>query len=294
MHPTEDGHFVDEQLQDRFTDILYSVQLGDARIAIYVLLEHQSQPDELMGLRLLRYMVRIWDRWLAEHPDEKRLPVVLSVVLSHAEGGWTAPTSMHALFDEVAVQLAAPHVPSFSFVLDDLSRSTDEELRGRAMTQPLGTLTLLLLKHVRAEPNLRHRLANEWMGLMSGVWTGPNGRDELAMVVRYVLLANKQMATQDLESVLAPVLGEEVREVIMSTGQQLIEQGKQIGRAEGRAEGALDAARRAVLSVFAARGLSVSEQVQARIVACTSLTTLELWLSRAITAKSAAETISEA
>ena len=36
----------------------------DGRAAfVYVLIEHQSSPDPMMPLRMLRYVMRIWERW---------------------------------------------------------------------------------------------------------------------------------------------------------------------------------------------------------------------------------------
>ena len=58
------GSFVDEQLRQRHSDLLWSVRLRGREALLYVLLEHQSRPDPLMPFRILRYMVRIWDRWL--------------------------------------------------------------------------------------------------------------------------------------------------------------------------------------------------------------------------------------
>ena len=60
------GSFVDDVFQDRHTDLLFSVRLSGRPAWLYVLLEHQSSTDELMPYRLLRYMVRIWERWLAD------------------------------------------------------------------------------------------------------------------------------------------------------------------------------------------------------------------------------------
>src|SRR3712207_1294937 len=55
------GSFVDEALQEHFSDLLYEVQLTKGDTAyIYVLFEHKSYPEPLVALQLLRYMLRIW------------------------------------------------------------------------------------------------------------------------------------------------------------------------------------------------------------------------------------------
>jgi predicted transposase/invertase (TIGR01784 family) len=63
-----DGRFVDPELADRSTDLLFTADIAGYEAFVYLLLEHQSTVDGLMPLRLLRYLLRIWDRWLADHP----------------------------------------------------------------------------------------------------------------------------------------------------------------------------------------------------------------------------------
>jgi Putative transposase, YhgA-like len=97
-----DGHYVDESLVSRQSDLLYTADLGGSPVALYVLVEHQSTADALMAFRMLRYLVRIWDKWLADREKAgerpKALPPIVLVLLAHAEGGWTAPVSMQGLY----------------------------------------------------------------------------------------------------------------------------------------------------------------------------------------------------
>lgn len=59
-----DGTFIDEELRESQTDLLYQVEHTETGqpMSVYVLLEHQSSPDPLMRLRMLRYCCRIWVR----------------------------------------------------------------------------------------------------------------------------------------------------------------------------------------------------------------------------------------
>src|SRR5205823_8045280 len=69
------GSVVDEKLRSRHTDLLFTVRLAGTEIFLYLLLEHQSRNDALMPFRLLVYMVRVWERYLRDHPRARRLPV---------------------------------------------------------------------------------------------------------------------------------------------------------------------------------------------------------------------------
>jgi predicted transposase/invertase (TIGR01784 family) len=53
--------FVDKELREHFSDIIYQVDLkqGDSAY-IYLLFEHKSYSDPLIALHLLRYMIKIW------------------------------------------------------------------------------------------------------------------------------------------------------------------------------------------------------------------------------------------
>jgi len=247
-----------------------------------------------MPLRLLRYMIRIWDRWLKDHLDAKAIPVIVPVVLAHADGGWRAPVSMHELYalpDDLMSSVASC-VPQFRFVLDDLSERSDEELMTRT-SQALGIMALLLMRHVRDEEDPSGRFL-EWNALSRAVWGAPDGRAALGMLVRYLVVANKRTKIQNLVNVLVPLLGEGAREVIMTEGQRLIEQGRVQGRAEGEARGEARGRAAALLAIFAARGLPVSTELRSRIAACTDVAQLDRWVMRAATAASAADALSEA
>ncbi|RYZ67342.1 MAG: Rpn family recombination-promoting nuclease/putative transposase, partial [Proteobacteria bacterium] len=94
------GSFVDEELRHSHTDLLYTVKTTVAQEAlVYILFEHQSSFDARMPLRLLRYMVRVWERWLRDHPLAATLPIVLPVVLHHGQGRWQAAPEFASMFD---------------------------------------------------------------------------------------------------------------------------------------------------------------------------------------------------
>ena len=47
-----------------------------------------------MALRTHRYATRLLEDWSREHPDERRLPPVIVLVLYHGEEEWTAPQEL--------------------------------------------------------------------------------------------------------------------------------------------------------------------------------------------------------
>lgn len=84
--------FVDDRLRDVVSDMVFSVPFRDAsevgNLTIYILIEHQSSVDALMGFRLLYYMCQIWDGQRREMEEAKlpknlwRLRPILPIVYS--------------------------------------------------------------------------------------------------------------------------------------------------------------------------------------------------------------------
>ncbi len=83
--------FVDEVLQEYFSDLLYEVQLHDGRDAyIYILMEHKSCSEPLIARGLLRCLVRIWEYDLQQAAPSHLVPI-LPVVVRGGRAAWQTP-----------------------------------------------------------------------------------------------------------------------------------------------------------------------------------------------------------
>ncbi|MGK7442832.1 Rpn family recombination-promoting nuclease/putative transposase, partial [Salmonella enterica] len=60
----ESGSFVEDDLRQYFSNVLYSLKTTAGDGYIHVLIEHQSTPDKHMAFRLLRYAVAAMQRHL--------------------------------------------------------------------------------------------------------------------------------------------------------------------------------------------------------------------------------------
>jgi len=90
--------FVDKELQEHFSDILYTVQIKENLLYIYLLFEHKSRQERFVSLQILRYMVKIWDQHIKQNPKAKKLPPVFPMVLITEEGNGTFPKNLRTLF----------------------------------------------------------------------------------------------------------------------------------------------------------------------------------------------------
>ncbi|AXC66938.1 hypothetical protein DOE63_16210 [Salmonella enterica subsp. diarizonae serovar 59:z10:-] len=80
----ESGSYVDEELKELHSDILYSVKMAqDERCLLYCVVEHQSTEDEMMAWRMTKYTIRAMDDHLKK--GYKTLPVVVPLLFYHGD-----------------------------------------------------------------------------------------------------------------------------------------------------------------------------------------------------------------
>lgn len=220
------GSFVDDTLRWRHSDLLFTAPLAGREAFVYVLVEHQSSDDPLMAFRMLRYVVRIWDRYLAGHPEAVRLPAVIPLVVHHNRRPWAGPVQVLDLVDLDAGVTGAVQdcLPRFRFLLDDLARVDERALRVRPLTAS-ARITLLLLKIAAGNSRLVADL-RPWSDDRRAIVGRPGGVEEFAALLRYIEVVGEAPAGQ-LHDLVAS-LGPEAEEAYMTTAEML--------RAEGRAE----------------------------------------------------------
>ena len=281
----ESGSHVDHLLSDTHTDLLFSTSISGRRALLYVLFEHQSTSDALMPFRLLKYIVRVLD-WHVENAKtlgrpKLPLPLVIPVVLHHSEKGWTAPAELASLFDPVLAndpELSAL-VPRMSFVLDDISHLSDEELSQRALGAAV-TLGLWALRDSRQPKRLFASLPH-FAGLITDLLQAPSGRDALVALIRYLCFVPEvpRSALYEQIQLHAP----EATETLMTIAEQLQAIGRAEGEAKGRAEGEAKAKAGAILAVLEARQKVVTAEQRAKVESCSDPGVLDRWLRRAAT-----------
>ena len=92
-----EGSFVDEELRESHSDLLFTVRFRDGGTGlIYILLEHKSFPDPMTPFQLLRYMVRIWE---SQQRANVELSPIIPLILYHGETKWTTNRTMQDIID---------------------------------------------------------------------------------------------------------------------------------------------------------------------------------------------------
>ena len=284
----ESGSYVDETLRWKHADLLFSASCNGRPALLYLLVEHQSSHDRFMALRLLTYMARILEHHVRQHPGTSHLPPVIPMVVSNGPGSWSPATDMHALFDlppegeasqsqEPVRAALLPHLPSFRYLVDDLSAASEESIQRRALSEQ-ATLTLLALRHIRNLSVFVDALAR-WSPLLRQL-----DRRALEQLLTYILETGDD-PPEALADVLRSHVTAESSEVAMSTAERL--------RQEGEARGRQKALRDSLLLLLREQfKQEVPGPAQARIAAA-SADELSQWLTRVLSAPTISDVFAE-
>lgn len=259
------GSFVDANLRWRHSDVLLATSLEGRDALVYVLVEHQSKTDPLMPWRMLRYMVRIWDRHLAEQPDATRLPLIIPVVVHEGRRPWRASPELSDVIDVDRATAASEFVPRFRFLLDDLARIDPGELdtvllRGRPLT-PMAAAALFFLQGQRLGFDVAD-LLEQALDTLREVLGGADGRDDLETILTYSYRVGDETSADRLRQVVTR-LGPDAEKVYMTIADMIDERGRAEGRAEMLAEqltfkfGTLPSAARSKVGAASAEQLAV-------------------------------------
>jgi hypothetical protein len=182
----EPGSFVDPELADHHSDLLFSARLRTMPPAlIQILLEHQSTADPGMPLRTLSYCTRVWNRLRKERPDA-RLPPVLAVLVSHVPGGWTTSRSLDDLFDPsvLAIPGLSASIPRSSLIIDDLAHLSNDDLKARSLAA-FQKLALWLLRDAR-DPRRLLDSFDTWVDAFAEAERAPAGIDASTTLLTYM------------------------------------------------------------------------------------------------------------
>ena len=223
------GSFIDPEFAATSSDLLFTVKIDGQPAFLYILFEHQNQEDPFIGLRLLTYMVRIWNDHLRNNPGATKLPPVLPLVLAQDNKPWRSSTRFADLIDipEGAGEIKK-HIPDFEFQLVELFRMPFEKILGT----PMGILTLRALKAEKLQALLDDAVWDESLLIQL-----PSASFE--MLMRYILDRDldKPAFRRRLNTLRNPKLSKNAMSLAEQYRQEGIRKGRQQGRQEGRQEG---------------------------------------------------------
>ena len=180
--------FIPADLHKEESDLIFRIAyraddtLAGTDMLIYLLLEHQSKPDPLMGLRLLAYLLQLWESQRRQAKDanvpasEVRLSLVVPVVFYTGTETWESVPGIADLMDIPPALL--PFVPTWRTLFLNLRRTGPEQLTRSATAvgyalrvlqaerEPLATLEQVWEEALSGLEDLEEEQAGQWVRVM--------------------------------------------------------------------------------------------------------------------------------
>ncbi|MDR5611473.1 MAG: Rpn family recombination-promoting nuclease/putative transposase [Arsenophonus sp.] len=219
----ESGSFVDSEMKNYQSDILYSVSTSKGSGYIYVLIEAQSTPDKLIAWRLMRYSMSAMQKHL--DAGHKQLPLVFPILFYAGEQS-PHPYSTNWL-DCFHDRKIAKSIYTQPFKLADVTTLDDGEI----MQHRRMALLSLIQKHIRRRDMTE--LMNEIVTLLSYNYYTDN-----QVITLFNYLIQEGNAKKPMEFITEIAKQSEKHEgALMTIAQELRQEGLQEGLQRGKLEG---------------------------------------------------------
>lgn len=218
--------FVDEQLRQAHSDLLFRTRLADgSEAAIYLLFEHKSVADRLTVFQVLRYILKINEQRLRDHQE---LCCVIPIVVYHGANPWNAPRSLRQLI-QVPAPLE-PFIPDFSLQIMDLSQIEDSEFRGDAFF----CASIMIFKYIMRS-DIVDRLGGIFQQLsLAGLW---QQTDAVMLLLNYLVSGTDRVSPEILQQELTKAVSTHRKSLMPTLAEIWVQQGHEAGMLRGTLSG---------------------------------------------------------
>lgn len=236
LEPEKDS-FIDENLNEIFSDLLFGVNISNKRGYIYFLFEHKSFRSKNISFQLLKYMVEIWESKIKDEKSNS-LPIIIPLVIYHGRERWNIRTTLGEMIDgyEYLTDDVKAFIPNYEYILYDISRYRDEDIKGIAQLKII--LTIFRDIFIKDKEGLKQTitLAGKYLRELEDKETGV---EYFETFLRYVFSTGKIFEQEDIIEIIKEVerVYPEGSDLIMTTAERLRQEGLKEGLREGLREG---------------------------------------------------------
>lgn len=228
----EKDSFIDEELKELFSDLLFKTFINGKEGYIYFLFEHKSYLSERTPLQLLKYMIAIWEQVIHSRNRNGRLPIIIPLVVYHGEDKWNIGVRFKEMIEGIddLPEKVKKYIPNYEYLLYDLSIYGDEKIKGEVKLR-------IFLEMLRA---IFNKDFDEFMQTfersieaLEKLESQEKGIDYFETLVKYIMNARNDINIEDVYKSVKRISLERSEE-IMTIAEQLIEKGIEKGIIEGK------------------------------------------------------------
>jgi len=222
----ENESFIDEELKEFFSDILFSVNIKDGQdIKIYLLFEHKSYPDPGIWKQLLSYLSRIYNRM-------DKLTPVIPIVFYHGETEWRISKNF---IDSIELpkdvkNKILKYIPDFEYALIDLRKEDVEEM----LISLTMKVVLYTFQNIR-DFESREKLEN-FIKLSKDLFYEDSGLKIIQKLLLY-LYATNEVNPVNMKEAISRLISNDKGNIAMTTAERLMKEGFEQGIKQGIEQG---------------------------------------------------------
>jgi hypothetical protein len=256
-------------------------------IEVFILIEHQSEPDEHAVFRAARYVMQVYDKqekhWLSTHSNTRglRFDPVLPIVFYSGTRTWTElPTMQHLVHHG---DLFGSMIPSLSPVFVNLAETDPEALRSRVGT--FGWI-LWLIQQKRLNENEFREVLRLVVDRVDRLHASERGRWEHLLWFAHALVyhAREIPEREPLADFIRATVRKAEQPEVQIMGKTIAEALMEEGEAKGVIKGALAARRETLLRLLRQKFKRVPPAVTAEIESSEDIQQLDSWIGAVIPA----------
>ncbi len=216
--------YIDENLKESFADLVFdcTIKTDGEPIEIALLLEHKSYVDQYAPFQILYYTAAAWMQRIANKQPPR---AVIPTLLYHGKEPWDY-TTIEDYFANLPKGLNA-FLPKFDFVFNNLQAVADDQLWH--ITNQFLAANFLALKHYFDQQWLENNLRVLFAQSLEG-------KSKLNWQFHVYVLNFVKLKKQEIMELLL-TLPTDQKTDILSTYDQLIEEGMQKGLEKGLQQG---------------------------------------------------------
>lgn len=264
LEPQKDS-FINEDLQETFSDMLFRVDMNHSEGYIYFLFEHKSYTSRNISFQLLKYMIEIWEAKIKKE-NCNVLPMIIPLVIYHGNDKWNV---QRMLSDMIVGYQGLPkevqkYIPNYEYILYDISRYTDEEIIGEARLRIL--LTVFRDIFSKDKNKLRKSVLNaaEALARLADKQTGV---EYFETYLRYILSAGHDLTKTDMNEIIVNIgrTYPEGSDAIMTLADRFREEGIEQGVLLGMEKGEAQALVKTIIRLLTKKFGSIPEDLKKEI-----------------------------
>ena len=292
--------FNDPSFRWSATDVLFEAKMRASQVKLYLMVEHQSEIDRSMPLRLWVNTGRLWTNEWETDSSNGTLPIVLPMVITHAPKRWRVPTDIREMLAglDSLPPFVVDQMPRMSYIVLDLRSMSNEQLISAKETASL-RLFLLGLRNSRDRKIVS--MFGDWRPLLAAAEHEPGGKLLKERLVTYLGFAVKGM-TQKMMTDIVETAGlapdwlresfwwKQYQEGVAREREEGRKEGHQEGHQEGLVEGRKEGRKEALMQLLARHFGPLPTHVRDMVKKASSKE-LECWTGRFKDAKSLKEVL---